>query len=1348
MQRIVWLLVLWISWGAGTAAARRTPRIAVVAAHNQFDLLAAARAYQGKLEVQVFGTSGEPSLPAAKEASLASYDLVFAEGGGSQFLLLAEALEQARRRTKVIVIRSEAVTGNIDVSQHPWLDQYWTFPSVVNLKRLLAYLGARFLSVRLPVEPPIEYPTAGFYHPDAPHFFDTVEDYLAWYARAHPARAPQPGRFTLGVAFLGLDHLREQLDPVHALIREIEKQQHIPVPLMYTGAIPLARWKTSEGNAAVDVVISTATRIDWRNAEAGVASALELGVPVLQGLHHYRLNPEEWQASVSGLAPDLTHLIAMSERDGLIEPVVISARRASAERGDRKDPLPAQIAWRVRRAIAWAAVRHTPNAKKRVVLTFHAEGGGKGDVGSDLDEYLDLQGSLAQLLGAMHARGYDVGPLPLPDVQSIARDLSQRASHVGNWAPAELARRVAAGDADLIPEATYLRWFEELPAAKRAEVVEMWGPPPGNVMVHTEPNGRRFLVMPRLEYGNLLVVPHPDWGPLQEKRALFARGELPPNHHYLAFFFWLQKQRKPHLWLSLFSNLVLQGGKMEGPAVSDWTALLLGDLPHVRPTPLHGNGSMSVKRKTLGVTPTFTPSIVYADLYGELLELQDKLGRYRNQPEGALRESYARAIREEAARLRLDRDLELELAHLPMPELVTQLEEYLAAIRRQHMPSGSHVLGVAPCGAVRVEMVTAMLGGEFAQSAGAYASDGLTAARRLVEAVIDAGLPPATAQRQVLGRVAPELDQYLHQAVAYAARLDATPQELTRILDVLEGRYLEPGPINDPVRNPEALPSGRNAYLFDPAALPTREAWAVAGQLVSQMLAQYRARHGGYPRKVGFVLWSGETTTNLGVNEAQMLHLLGVRPVWSSSGRVVDVELIPAAELGRPRIDVFATTSGTYRDHFLDKMQLLDKAVQLAAAAGGPQNGVAEGVAAVRAALRAAGETEETAAKLATARVFAPAVGAYSPNIQFLAKSGDWLESKDQLAKLYGERLGHVYGAGQTGALHRGVFQANLKALDAAAFSRSSNVLGTLEHPMVAAFLGGMSMAGRGLSGKTPEMFIANLADSRAARTETLSRFFQRELRSRYFNPKWVTHMMERGYEGARFPAAFIAHLHLWDATTPELVSPEHWREARDVYLRDKHQLGLNKFFAEHNPYARQAIAATLLSAASEGQWDATAGEKTELAQMLAESAAAHGLACEAELCRNRALVDQMRDALARQPETAPLFRQFQMALDAVRPSGLLSAAPGVTAPVLRTAAVRPGKSAGGTAPALTPAATLAATASRSAELVQGRVLESAVVSAPAAAPRGRGSMVLAFVGALLALALVVLGWWRGGTAS
>lgn len=1340
------LLILSLTSAAFAAQERRVPRIAVLTPESYFDFIAAARTYEGKLQVDVFGTAVDPLVRSAKGVALGDYDLVFAVGGGSQFPFLADALDAAKARTKVLVMRSDLVSGNLDAASHPWLDQYRTSPTVENLRRLLAYLGTRFLAMGLPVEPPVEYPISGFYYPGAPGFFNTVDDFRTWYGRTHPRAAATS--HSIGVVFNRLDYIRGQTTVVDALIREIEANQHVPVPFMFSGGMPLGRLLGSDGRPAVDVVITTSSRIDWQNTEAGIAAARHLTVPILQGVNHYRLTPEAWQASPTGLSPDLSFLLAMAERDGLIEPVVISARRVVPGGSDTKAILPAQVAWLVRRAVRWAALHQKPNSEKRVVVTFHAEGGGKGDVGGDLDHYMDVQGSLVEIMAAMRKRGYDLGSGPLPDLKTVSRDLSRRASNIGNWAPGEIARRVAAGDVELIPEETYTQWFHELPAEKQQQVIAAWGPPPGRIMVHSDAARRRFLVMPRLTYGNLLVVPHPDWGQTQDQRAMFARTALPPHHQYIAFFLWLRKQKKPDAWLNLFSNLVLQGGKMEGPAVDDWTALLQGDIPHIQPTPLHGNAGISGKRRTLAVTPTFTPAIVYSDLYGDLLELQDKLRRYRDQEEGALRESYARSIRDEAVRLHLDHDLEINAKQMPIEQLVGQLERYLADIRKQHMPAGTHVLGVAPAAGARLEMVTAMLGPDFVKSLATHASDAHVAARQLVAAVINDRMSPSAAQQKVLGHAAPSLDRALALAADYAARLDKTPQELEKILDVLDGRYLEPGPINDPVRNPDVLPPGRNSYMFDPSTLPTREAWTTAITLANQLIKQYREKHGAYPRKVGFVLWSSESSKNLGVSEAQMLYLLGVRPVWSSSGRVVDVELIPASELGRPRIDVFATASGLYRDHFLDKMLLLDKAVKLAASAKETDNRVAAGTAEVRAALRAAGESAQTADALATARIFSESVGSYSPNIQFLTKSGDFMKSDSQVTELYTSRMSHVYSADGVGKFNRHAFNANLKSLEAVSFSRSSNVLGTLEHPMVAAYFGGLSMAGRAVSGKSADMFVANLADPAAANTETLSRYLNRELRSRYFNPKWVSHMMAQGYDGSRFAAAFTSNLHLWDVTTPNLVTSEHWGEARDVYIRDKYKLGLDAFFEENNPFAKQAVAATLLDAAARGEWKATAAEKTEVARALAQSAAAHGLACEADLCRNRALVGQMRETLTASAETAPLFHQFQAALDTMAPPGPLSAAPAIPA---QTQAAR-GARGSAKAPAPSRASTAGSAASPAgpapapqSAMVQGKVIEPA--SPPPASPRSSSRpLAVWLVGAFIILGLMAIGWWRGGS--
>src|SRR3712207_8138236 len=69
-----------------------------------------------------------------------------------------------------------------------------------------------------------------------------------------------------------------------------------------------------------------------------------------------------------------------------------------------------------------------------------------------------------------------------------------------------------------------------------------------------------------------------------------------------------------------------------------------------------------------------------------------------------------------------------------------------------------------------------------------------------------------------------------------------------------------------------------------------------------------------------------------GDDVAQVLALLGVRPVWDeASRRVTALEPIPLAELGRPRIDVTVRISGFFRDAFPHVVTMLDDAATLVA---------------------------------------------------------------------------------------------------------------------------------------------------------------------------------------------------------------------------------------------------------------------------------------------------------------------------------------------------------------------------------------------------------------------------------
>ena len=259
----------------------------------------------------------------------------------------------------------------------------------------------------------------------------------------------------------------------------------------------------------------------------------------------------------------------------------------------------------------------------------------------------------------------------------------------------------------------------------------------------------------------------------------------------------------------------------------------------------------------------------------------------------------------------------------------------------------------------------------------------------------------------------------------YAARVAAAPRESDAVLDALDGRYIQPGPMADAVRNPDALPPGRNPYTFATRSLPTREAWATGSRMADALIENYRKEHGQAPRKVAFVLWSVESTQNRGAMEAQILRLMGARPVWNPRGEVIDVALDDRAALGRPRVDVLVTTSGTYRDHFGDKIAMLAKAARLAAAADERDNAVRANSLAIAAQLAAAGAPAAEARARADRRIYSTAPGAYSPSTQFALQAGaDWTDAR--LSRLYTDRLGHAYGEGGNGAPDAQGFVAQL----------------------------------------------------------------------------------------------------------------------------------------------------------------------------------------------------------------------------------------------------------------------------------------------------------------------------------
>jgi cobaltochelatase CobN len=343
------------------------------------------------------------------------------------------------------------------------------------------------------------------------------------------------------------------------------------------------------------------------------------------------------------------------------------------------------------------------------------------------------------------------------------------------------------------------------------------------------------------------------------------------------------------------------------------------------------------------------------------------------------------------------------------------------------------------------------------------------------------------------------------------------------------------------------------------------------------------------------------------------MALLGVQPVWNPRGIIEELKLVPATELGRDRIDVVFTVSGNYRDGFPDKMQLLDRAVRLAASA--KDSAIASYDRAMAAELEAGGAGPEDAKNLSELRIFSPKPGAYGVGVQHLVEHSGGADNAKQIAALYTANMGFGYSNNQWGVASEAALQGNLRSIDAVQFSRSSNLYGALDNDDTYQFVGGLRTAAEAASGKAPDVLMQNLRHADEAKASSLREWLAVELQSRQFNPAWIEEMRKSGYAGAREMTKEIEHLYGFQKTAPDHLDSGNWQTVMDIYVKDKYGLGLKKFFEEQNPHARQSTLARLLEVDREGIHRFLPADRRLLLTEYARSVKRDGATCNALDC-------------------------------------------------------------------------------------------------------------------------------------
>lgn len=1131
--------------------------------------------------------------------------------------------------------------------------QYWLGGNQENLENFLLMLADKYVvgeagSAPLKYREPQTYPDLGIWHPLAPCMYEDVKEYLNWFnsRRDISADMKDPLAPTVGLV-LQRTHLVTGDDAHYvAMVSELEAMGARVIPV-FAGGLDFSKPvdaffydPLSKGEKPlVDVVVSlTGFALVGGPARQDHPKAIEalrrLNRPYMVALPLVFQTTEEWQDSELGLHPIQVALqIALPELDGAIEPIILSGRDGATGKAIALQDRVEAIA---QRALKWANLRRKPKLHKRVAITVFSFPPDKGNVGTAA--YLDVFGSIYKVMEGLKQNGYDVQDLP-DSPEKLMLEVLHDARAQYNSPELNIAYRMS------VPEYEQLTPYYE-------RLIPSWGEPPGhlntdgqNLLVYGKSFGNIFIgVQPTFGY---------EGDPM---RLLFSRSASPHHGFaaYYTYLERIWKADAV-LHFGTHGSLEFMPGKQIGMSDECFPDSLIGTIPNLYYYAANNPSEATIaKRRSYAETISYlTPPAENAGLYKGLKELSELIASYQTLKDTGRGESITNTIMDKCRMVNLDKDIDLpekdakDMTAEERDTLVGKVYIKLMEIESRLLPCGLHVIGKPPSaeeaiatlvniagldreeeGILSLQRIIANSLGrdieEVYQNSDRGVLDDVQLLNDINQTVRAAVAAMVHAQVDEEGRVSkmsmlgnifnlgnkkepwlealhnagyPNVDgealKPLFEYLQFCLKQVVADNELGALFLALDGQYILPGPGGDPIRNPDVLPTGKNIHALDPQAIPTAAAVKSAKVVVDRLLSRQQAENGGrYPETIASVLWGTDNIKTYGESLAQILWMVGVKPLPDSLGRVNKLELIPLEELGRPRIDVVVNCSGVFRDLFINQMALLDRAVKMAAEAEEPleMNFVRKH------ALQQAKDLGVDLRQAAT-RVFSNASGSYSSNINLAVENGTW-EQESELQDMYLARKSFAFSSDNPGMMEhsRELFESSLKTAEVTFQNLDSSEISLTDVSHYYDSDPTKIVARLRDDGKTPASYMADTTTANA-QIRTLSETVRLDARTKLLNPKWYEGMLSHGYEGVRELSKRLVNTMGWSATAGAV---DNWvyEDTNTTFFKDDEMC---KRLLDMNPNSFRKMVTTLLEANGRGYWETSEENLDRLRQLYQE---------------------------------------------------------------------------------------------------------------------------------------------------
>lgn len=811
-----------------------------------------------------------------------------------------------------------------------------------------------------------------------------------------------------------------------------------------------------------------------------------------------------------------------------------------------------------------------------------------------------------------------------------------------------------------------------------------WGEAPGDVMTVTR-NGTKYFVIPGIKFGNIFVSPEPPRGWEDNTNALYHSTAVAPTHQYLAAFYYFQEyyssamvfmgRHGTHEWLP---------GKEVVLSSTDYPSIVTGSTPQIYYYISDGlaEGIQAKRRGFATMISHLTPAMTFTQLYGGSAILLNQLDQYEDSQDETTRSQIITKIKNTIREYNLAKSIGIDsLETISDARLIPLVDAYISDLQDTLYPYGLHTIGENWTDREVALLVVSMLSVDFEYDGHltnifdevsnklynkSYNDISATQKETVQNSSIDIVMAliysePDTVYN-ILGYNSEGLNQTLILGKKYIQAVSMSiTNEVSSLLNALNGGFVKPGAGGDPISNPSILPTGVNFFQDQSAELPTKKAYEYGRVLTLLTLSNLTDD----TEKIAMGIWCVETARDDGALVSTVLYLLGMSPEWSSSpsagedGAKVRImpKYIELEDLVRPdgwekkRIDVTVITSGLFRDLYSTQATILDNAfrVSLARSYNTIMNNASlrnyflkDGEDRLKQALDPIMEdiswygvgseslddnyiakhwvedlayyisqnmTSEYAGEAAITKIFAPPNGDYGAGVSQLVSMSWVVPNSSDLAEFYINRMGNMYTKNNWGLSDSTVFTRALNNTGTIIVSRNTNLYGVLDNDDFFDYWGGLSLAIESITGSIPDMNVLYYANTQNPSSSSLEKFLNRELVSRYYNPDWIKGVMGEGYSGARYISDKLLHNMLgWSATRTGTIDNWMWDEVNNIYLKDSYNMGTTKWLKSgNNVYAYTHIQDHLITAAYKKYWNTDTSTMKELVNNWANSIIKNG---------------------------------------------------------------------------------------------------------------------------------------------